>query len=142
MASDGDVGTLDPQGYVRLSDRSKDIIKSGGEWISSVALETLLAGHPQLQDVAVIGVPDQRWDERPCVIAVLRQDADVDASELRSWLADRVQRWWLPERWAFASVIPRTSVGKTDKKLLRQMYAKDELSVVTLQPPAKVAQIE
>jgi fatty-acyl-CoA synthase len=138
----GDVGTLDPQGYVRLSDRSKDIIKSGGEWISSVALENMLAGHPHVQDVAVIGVPDQRWDERPCVIAVLRQDADVDANELRSWLADRVQRWWLPERWAFAPVIPRTSVGKTDKKLLRQMYAKDELLVVTLQPPAKVAQPE
>jgi fatty-acyl-CoA synthase len=130
----GDVGTLDPQGYVRLTDRSKDIIKSGGEWISSVALETLLAGHPQLGDVAVIGVPDPRWDERPCVVAVLRQDADVDATELRSWLAERVQRWWLPERWAFTSIIPRTSVGKTDKKLLRQMYANDELSVVTLQP--------
>jgi fatty-acyl-CoA synthase len=128
----GDVGTLDPRGYVQLSDRAKDVIKSGGEWISSVALESLIVGHPTVADAAVIGVPDTRWDERPLALVVVRDGAEADADELRSWLADRVQKWWLPERWAFVPELPRTSVGKTDKKLIRQRYADGAFQVVTV----------
>jgi fatty-acyl-CoA synthase len=125
----GDVGTLDPRGYVRLTDRAKDVIKSGGEWISSVELESVLSAHPDILDVAVIGVPDQRWDERPCVIVVIRKGSVSNAQAIRDWLTDKVARWWLPERWAFVPEIPRTSVGKTDKKLLRRQFADGTLAV-------------
>jgi fatty-acyl-CoA synthase len=128
----GDVGTLDSRGYVRLTDRAKDVIKSGGEWISSVELESVLSDHPDLLDVAVIGVPDQRWDERPCVVAVTGDGSDGDADAVRGWLIDKVPRWWLPERWSFVTEIPRTSVGKTDKKLLRQWFAKGLLPVTVI----------
>ena len=132
----GDVGTLDPRGYVRLTDRAKDVIKSGGEWISSVELEAVLSAHPDILDVAVIGVPDQRWDERPCVIVVARDRSVVDADSLRQWLTDKVARWWLPERWSFVPEIPRTSVGKTDKKLLRRQFADGILPVTVVGVPA------
>ena len=128
----GDVGTLDPRGYVRLTDRAKDVIKSGGEWISSVELESVLSAHPDILDVAVIGVPDQRWDERPCVIVVARDSSVVDADSLRQWLTDKVARWWLPERWSFVPEIPRTSVGKTDKKLLRHQFADGILPITVV----------
>jgi fatty-acyl-CoA synthase len=118
----GDIGTVDPEGFVRLTDRSKDVIKSGGEWISSVELENCLIGHPDLLDAAVIGVPDERWDERPCAIVVPRPGAEVDVDGLRTWLLDRVARWWVPERWSVVDTITRTSVGKIDKKALRQQY--------------------
>ncbi|HVX23152.1 MAG TPA: long-chain fatty acid--CoA ligase [Acidimicrobiales bacterium] len=128
----GDVGTLDPAGFVRLTDRTKDVIKSGGEWISSVALENLLAGHPDVAEVAVIGVPDERWDERPCAVVVGRAGAVIDPTELRQWLMGQVLRWWLPERWSVVEVLPRTSVGKVDKRLLRALYADGKLDVTHL----------
>jgi fatty-acyl-CoA synthase len=131
----GDVGTLDPSGYVRLTDRVKDVIKSGGEWISSVELEGVLLGHPAIADVTIIGVPDPRWDERPCAVLVGTEGADVDAEALRLWLVGRVARWWIPERWAFVDDIPRTSVGKHDKKLLRSRYAARELDVIEVTAP-------
>ncbi|MFN2567991.1 MAG: long-chain fatty acid--CoA ligase [Candidatus Dormibacteria bacterium] len=126
----GDVGSLDPRGFLQIRDRSKDVIKSGGEWISSVELESLLAGHPAVADAAVIAVPDDRWQERPLAAVVLHPDAVEGPAELRAYLAARVSRIWLPERWAMVEVLPKTSVGKQDKKVLRSLYAEGRLPVV------------
>lgn len=128
----GDVGKISPDGYLTLVDRSKDVIKSGGEWISSVDLENAVMGHPAIAEAAVFGVPDEKWDERPLVAAVLRADAEVDANTLREFLTDKVAKWQLPERWAFVAEVPKTSVGKFDKKRLRKQYAEGELSVINL----------
>jgi fatty-acyl-CoA synthase len=125
----GDVGTIDPRGYITLTDRSKDVIKSGGEWISSVELEGTLMAHPAIREAVVVGVPDERWDERPLAAVVLRDGESVTAEELRTWLADRVAKWWVPERWTFIDEVPKTSVGKFDKKVLRKSYADGELDV-------------
>ena len=119
----GDVGSLDERGFMQISDRTKDVIKSGGEWISSVELENAVMAHPQVHEAAVIGVPDERWDERPLVVVVTAEGAQPDPAELLTFLSGRVARWWLPERWAFASEIPKTSVGKFDKKVLRAQAA-------------------
>jgi fatty-acyl-CoA synthase len=128
----GDVGMIDPRGYITLTDRAKDVIKSGGEWISSVELEGTLMAHPAIREAAVVGVPDERWDERPLAAVVVRDGSSVTASELCAWLSDRVAKWWLPERWAFVEEVPKTSVGKFDKKVLRKRYADGELEVETL----------
>jgi len=125
----GDVGVLSPDGFLTLSDRAKDVIKSGGEWISSVELENALMGHPAVQEACVIGVPDERWGERPLATVVLRQGASATAEELRDYLASSVARWQLPERWAFIPAVPKTSVGKFDKKVLRGQYADRSLDV-------------
>ncbi|WP_445163843.1 long-chain fatty acid--CoA ligase [Mycobacterium sp. Dal123C01] len=125
----GDVGRIDEEGFLTLTDRSKDVIKSGGEWISSVELENCLIGHPDVLEAAVVGVPDERWQERPLAVVVLNESASVSASELRKFLADKVVRWWLPERWAFADEIPRTSVGKYDKKAIRSRHADNAYQV-------------
>lgn len=119
----GDVGRIDERGFVTLTDRAKDVIKSGGEWISSVELENCLIGHPDVVEAAVVGVPDERWEERPLAVVVVKDGASVDADQLRKFLADKVVRWWLPERWTFVDEIPRTSVGKYDKKAVRSRYA-------------------
>jgi fatty-acyl-CoA synthase len=126
----GDVGTIDARGFISLTDRAKDVIKSGGEWISSVELENCLIGHPDVLEAAVVGVPDERWQERPLAVVVLNEGASVSAGELRTFLADKVARWWLPERWAFADEIPRTSVGKYDKKNIRSRYADGVYQVI------------
>jgi fatty-acyl-CoA synthase len=128
----GDVGTLDPLGYITLTDRAKDVIKSGGEWISTVELENLLMAHPGVLEAAVIGVADERWQERPLAAVVRAPGTSVTADELRAHLADKVARWWLPERWAFVDAVPRTGVGKFDKKLLRRAFADGELTVEEL----------
>ena len=128
----GDVGTVDARGFVQITDRSKDVIKSGGEWISSVELETALIGHPDVIDAAVIGVPDERWQERPLAVVVIREGASISPGNLRDFLAARVARWWLPERWSIVSEVPRTSVGKYDKKVLRAMYAEGRLDTTEL----------
>ncbi|MBV9101387.1 MAG: long-chain fatty acid--CoA ligase [Candidatus Dormibacteraeota bacterium] len=128
----GDVGNIDALGYVQITDRSKDVIKSGGEWISSVELENLLMGHPSIADAAVVGVPDERWQERPLAAVVLKQGDSATPDDLREFLQDKVARWWLPERWAFVSELPKTSVGKQDKKLIRAMYAEGKIEVVQL----------
>jgi fatty-acyl-CoA synthase len=119
----GDVGRIDPLGYVTLTDRAKDVIKSGGEWISSVELENHLIAHPAVLEVAVVAVPDDRWEERPLAAVVLEQGAEATPGELRAFLSERVVRWWLPERWTFVDQVPRTSVGKYDKKTIRARYA-------------------
>ena len=115
-----------------ITDRSKDVIKSGGEWISSVALENALMGHPDVFEAAVVAVPDERWDERPLACIVLKEGRSVTASDLRIFLEPQVARWWLPERWTFIEAVPKTSVGKFDKKVLRAQYAANELTVETL----------
>jgi fatty-acyl-CoA synthase len=119
----GDVGRIDERGFVTLTDRAKDVIKSGGEWISSVELENCLIAHPHVLEAVVVGVPDERWQERPLAVVVTKQGASVSADHLRTFLADKVVRWWLPERWTFVDEIPRTSVGKYDKKAIRSRYA-------------------
>ena len=128
----GDIGTLDRLGFMVISDRTKDVIKSGGEWISSVELESTVMGHPAVFEAAVIAVPDDRWQERPLCCVVLRPDAAASPEELRTFLADHVAKWWLPERWTFVDAIPKTSVGKFDKKVLRAQYADGELDIVVL----------
>jgi fatty-acyl-CoA synthase len=125
----GDVGRIDERGFVTLTDRAKDVIKSGGEWISSVELENCLIGHPQVLEAAVVGVPDERWQERPLAVVVAKRSS-VSAEDLRKFLADKVVRWWLPERWTFVEEIPRTSVGKYDKKAIRARYAEHGYWVV------------
>ncbi len=128
----GDVGTVDEIGFIQLTDRAKDVIKSGGEWISSVELENAILSHPDVFEAAVIGVPDERWDERPLACVVLKPDSGITIEELRQYLAARVAKWWLPERWAFIEEVPKTSVGKFDKKVLRARYARGEIGVSTI----------
>ncbi|HEY1345194.1 MAG TPA: long-chain fatty acid--CoA ligase, partial [Streptosporangiaceae bacterium] len=111
----GDVGTIDPLGFVTLTDRAKDVIKSGGEWISSMELENAIMAHPDVTEAAVIGVPDDKWGERPLAGVVLRDGASVTPAELRDFLSGRVPRWQLPERWSFIAEVPKTSVGKFAK---------------------------
>ncbi len=128
----GDIASVTPNGYIKISDRSKDVIKSGGEWISSVELEGLIMGHPAVAEAAVIAVPDPRWDERPLACVVLREGATATAEELRDFLAGHVAKWQLPERWTFIDEVPKTSVGKFDKKVLRVEYADGALAVEEL----------
>jgi fatty-acyl-CoA synthase len=128
----GDIGTLDAEGFMVISDRTKDVIKSGGEWISSVELESTVMAHPEVFEAAVVAVPDPKWTERPLCCVVLEPGATVSAAELRDFLADRVAKWWLPERWTFLATIPKTSVGKFDKKVLRAQYHDGQLDITEL----------
>jgi fatty-acyl-CoA synthase len=125
----GDVGAISPDGFLRLTDRAKDVIKSGGEWISSVELENQVMAHEAVAEAAVIGVPDEKWDERPLVAVVVKEGHQVTAEELRAFLADRVAHWQLPENWTFIAEVPKTSVGKYDKKRLRGQHADGQLQV-------------
>ena len=126
----GDVGTIDRLGFVTLTDRAKDVIKSGGEWISSMELENTLMGHPDVIEAAVIGVADDRWGERPLAAVVLAAGASTTAAELRDFLAERVPRWQLPERWSFIAEVPKTSVGKFAKTRIRDSYARGDYEVI------------
>ena len=127
----GDVGTLDHLGYITLTDRAKDVIKSGGEWISSVDLENALMAHEDVLEAAVVGIPDEKWQERPLASVVLREGATTTPDELREFLAQSFAKWQLPDAWAFIEAVPRTSVGKFDKKVIRRWYADGELTVQT-----------
>ncbi|MGI9476712.1 MAG: long-chain fatty acid--CoA ligase [Hyphomicrobiaceae bacterium] len=118
----GDIGKIGPDGNLRLTDRAKDVIKSGGEWISSIDLENAAAGHPDIVEAAVIAVPHERWQERPFLIAVRRQGSAVTAAEVLAWLSERVAKWWLPEDVAFTDEIPHTGTGKIDKMALRKQF--------------------
>ncbi len=128
----GDVGSVDAKGFIQITDRAKDVIKSGGEWISSVELEGILIAHPDVIEAAVIGVPDERWDERPLACIVVSDREACSFAALRDFLGQSVAKWQLPERWTFIDEVPKTSVGKFDKKVLRSRYADGELEVVTL----------
>lgn len=119
----GDIATIDPEGYVKIVDRGKDLIKSGGEWISSVDLENALAGHPAVREAAVIGVPHPKWQERPLAVIVAKEGASVGAQELQSFLARKFAKWQLPEEFVFVKELPHTSVGKLLKAKLREQYA-------------------
>ena len=125
----GDVGSVTPNGYVQITDRAKDVIKSGGEWISSVELENRLAAHPSVREASVIGIPDPRWDERPLACVVLEEGASTRAEDLQAFLGESFAKWQLPENWAFIDEVPKTSVGKFDKKVLRARHEQGELTV-------------
>ncbi|HEY1832230.1 MAG TPA: long-chain fatty acid--CoA ligase [Acidimicrobiales bacterium] len=132
----GDVGTLDHQGYMTISDRTKDVIKSGGEWISSVELENAVMAYPDVLEAAVIAIPDEKWSERPLVAVVAKPGRTPAPSDLVAFLIERgVHRSWLPHKWTFISEVPKTSVGKFDKKVMRAAYAKDEYEVVRVELP-------
>jgi fatty-acyl-CoA synthase len=126
----GDVAKLSPDGFLTLTDRAKDVIKSGGEWISSVELENALMGHPSVKEACVVGVPDERWGERPLATVVLHEGAVGTVAELRDYLGEKIARWQVPERWAFIEAVPKTSVGKFDKKSVRASYADGALIVL------------
>ncbi|WP_210573755.1 long-chain fatty acid--CoA ligase [Streptomyces sp. GESEQ-4] len=130
----GDVGTISADGFLTLTDRAKDVIKSGGEWISSVELENALMSHPDVAEAAVVAVPDDKWGERPLATVVLKEGATADFETLRTFLAGegKIAKWQLPERWTIIEAVPKTSVGKFDKKVLRRQYADGKLDVTKL----------
>jgi fatty-acyl-CoA synthase len=128
----GDVGTVNAKGYIQITDRAKDVIKSGGEWISSVELENELMAHPDVVEASVVGVPDAKWSERPLACIVCREDSNVDAPTLAAFLGTKIAKWQVPERWSFIDEVPKTSVGKFDKKVLRARHAAGDLDVEEL----------
>ncbi|HXW81113.1 MAG TPA: long-chain fatty acid--CoA ligase [Acidimicrobiales bacterium] len=119
----GDLATVHPRGFVQIKDRSKDVIKSGGEWISSVELENALMGHPAVAEAAVIAVPDEKWQERPLAVIVLKPGQAASAGELQAFLAPQFAKWWLPDRFEFVNEIPKTAVGKFRKTALREQFS-------------------
>ena len=123
----GDVAAIDDKGYISITDRAKDVIKSGGEWVSSVDLEIALMAHDCVAEAAVIAKPDERWQERPLACVVRKEGTDVSAEELCAHLSGRVAKWWIPDEFAFIDEVPKTSVGKFDKKVLRKQLEADEL---------------
>jgi fatty-acyl-CoA synthase len=123
----GDIAAIDERGYIMISDRAKDVIKSGGEWISSVELENEIMAHPAVHEAAVIATPDERWSERPLPCVVLEEGADLTLDELREHLTPRVAKWWIPDELAIVDEVPKTSVGKFDKKVLRRQLEEGRL---------------
>jgi fatty-acyl-CoA synthase len=118
----GDIVTISSGGCVELRDRARDLIKSGGEWISSVALENALMGHPAVAEAAVVAIPDPKWDERPLAVVVVKPGSQVDGETLRAHLAPHFPKWWIPTRYEFLEEIPRTSTGKFLKTALRERF--------------------
>jgi fatty-acyl-CoA synthase len=118
----GDVVTLDARGYIKITDRMKDLVKSGGEWISSLDLENALMGHPKVAEAAVIAVPDPKWGERPLAVVVLKAGQAATQDELRGHLAPKFAKFWLPDDYVFVGEIPRTSTGKMLKAQLREQF--------------------
>jgi hypothetical protein len=119
----GDVATIDPDGYMQITDRSKDVIKSGGEWISSIEIENAAVGHPAVAEAAVIGVPHPKWQERPLLIVVRKAGQEVTREDLLGYLAGRVAKWWLPDDVVFVEEVPHTATGKLLKTRLREMFS-------------------
>ena len=119
----GDVATIDAEGYIRLVDRTKDLIKSGGEWISSVEIENELMGHPKVVEAAVIGVPSEKWSERPLACVVVKPGETLTKDEILDYLGPKVAKWRLPDEVVFIDEVPKTSVGKFSKKTLRERFA-------------------
>ena len=124
--STGDVGSIDAEGYLQITDRSKDVIKSGGEWISSIDLENTAVGHPDVAEAAVIGVPHPKWSERPLLIIVRKEGSEVSREAILDWLRDKVAKWWLPDDVVFVDEIPHTATGKIRKTELRKRFAGSE----------------
>jgi fatty-acyl-CoA synthase len=123
----GDVAEIQDGAVIKLVDRTKDLVKSGGEWISSVELENAIMAHPDVREAAVVAVPNERWSERPCACVVRQEGSQLDGDGLREFLSSRVAKWWLPERVEFIAQVPKTSVGKFDKKVLRAQIAEGTL---------------
>jgi fatty-acyl-CoA synthase len=123
----GDVATMTPEGELRLVDRTKDLVKSGGEWISTIDLENRLAAHPDVVEAAVVGRPDPEWDERPVAFVVTRAGAALTPDELRAFLLPQVAKWWLPDTFELVEELPKTSVGKIDKRALRRLAGADSV---------------
>jgi fatty-acyl-CoA synthase len=119
----GDVATIDPDGYMQITDRSKDVIKSGGEWISSIDLENIAVAHPAIAEAAVIGVRHPKWDERPLVIAVRKPGASVTREDLLEFYEGKVAKWWVPDDVTFVEQLPHTAAGKLLKTKLRQDFS-------------------
>jgi fatty-acyl-CoA synthase len=132
----GDMATIDPDGYVTLTDRSKDVIKSGGEWISSIALENVAAGHPDVLQAAVIGVAHPKWQERPLLIVVRRQGSRLDGRALLDFMTGKVASWWLPDDVTFVDALPMTGTGKIHKLTLREQFKDYQLPVLDHARPA------
>ena len=118
----GDVGTMDHYGYMQITDRSKDVIKSGGEWISSIDLENLAVGHPKVAEAAVIGVRHPKWDERPLLVVVLKEGQSATKEEILGFLEGKIAKWWMPDDVVFVSAIPHTATGKIQKTTLRDQF--------------------
>jgi fatty-acyl-CoA synthase len=118
----GDVGTMDAHGYMQITDRSKDVIKSGGEWISSIDLENLAVGHPKVAEAAVIGVRHPKWDERPLLIVILKEGQSATRDEILGFLKGKIAKWWMPDDVVFVSAIPHTATGKIQKTTLRDQF--------------------
>ncbi len=123
----GDIATIDAEGYLAIADRAKDVIKSGGEWISSVDMENIIMAMPGVAEAAVIGIHHPRWQERPLACVVKKADADVTKESVLAFLSDKVAKWWLPDDVVFVDAIPKTSVGKFDKKVMRVQFENYEL---------------
>jgi fatty-acyl-CoA synthase len=123
----GDVAHIDTQGFMQITDRAKDVIKSGGEWISSIEIENLAVGHPQIAEAAVIGVAHPKWDERPLLICVRAEGSDVEKDDVLKFLEGKIARWWMPDDVAFVDEIPHTATGKIQKRALRDQFAGYEL---------------
>jgi len=113
------VATIDPHGFVRITDRSKDLIKSGGEWISSIEIENVVMSHPSVANAAVVGMPDERWGERPLLFVELRGGTTATCGDMRAHLEGRIARWWMPDEVRFVDKVPLGATGKIDKKRIR-----------------------
>ena len=124
----GDVSTIDRHGYMHITDRAKDVIKSGGEWISSIDLENLAVGHPKVAEAAVIGVRHPKWDERPLLVVVLKVGASASKDEILQFMQGKVASWWMPDEVAFVEEIPHTATGKIQKSKLREQFKNFVLS--------------
>jgi fatty-acyl-CoA synthase len=127
----GDVATIDPNGYMQVTDRAKDVIKSGGEWISSIELENLAVSHPDVLEAAAIGIAHPKWDERPLLVVVLRPGSQLDRTGLLAFFEGRVARWWMPEDVVFVDELPHTATGKLLKSKLREIYKDHRLPTAT-----------
>jgi len=123
----GDVATMDPDGYMQITDRSKDVIKSGGEWISSIDLENAAVGHPAVAEAAVVGIHHPKWDERPLLIIVKKKDAQLTREDMLKFLEGKVAKWWMPDDVVFVDQLPHTATGKLLKTKLREDFKEYKL---------------
>ena len=128
----GDVATIDSDGYMQVTDRSKDVIKSGGEWISSIELENLAMAHPEIAEAAVIGVAHPKWDERPLVLAVRRHGSRLKAQDLLAFCEGKIAKWWMPDDVLFVDELPHGATGKVLKTKLRELYGNRDFAAISL----------